>query len=130
MAAAEAALLGLISTRQHEVRRRDPATHTVHAHRTRTPHTRTARAHIHAAPIILRTPPSRLTQALRVAERASTGRSDAAWRALCVILYGSTGGFTLSQKQNWKRRQVSSPLPPSNSHGTHRRAPTRGQAWG
>ena len=59
MAAAEAALLGLLSTRQHE--------------------------------------------ALRAAERASTGRSDAAWRALCVILYGTTGGFTLSQKQNWRR---------------------------
>ena len=45
MAAAEAALLGLISTRQHEVRRRDPATHTVHAHRTRTPYTHTTHAH-------------------------------------------------------------------------------------
>jgi len=76
MAAAEAALLGLLSTRQHEVRRRDPATHTAHAHlaraphtraahahRTRAPHTRTARAHrtrthLHMAPITLPPPPS------------------------------------------------------------------------
>ena len=67
-------------------------------------------------------PPPPLTQALRVAERASTGRSDAAWRALCVILYGATGGFTLSQKQNWKRRQVSSPPSQLTRHhtGVHR----------
>jgi len=62
MAVAEAALVGLLSTRQHE--------------------------------------------AIRLAERASIGRSDKGWRALCVILYGATGGFTLRMRQNWERRQA------------------------
>ena len=49
---------------------------------------------------------ARQHEAVRLGEKSSVGRSSAGWRALALLLYGSTGGFTLRQRELWERRQA------------------------
>ena len=39
-------------------------------------------------------------------ERSPVGRSDEAWRAVALLLYGGTGGYTIRQRQLWAKDQA------------------------